>query len=152
MTVFPSENLSGAPGTRKQFLLLFKDRPRTPLVRVFPLVSLAKDKNNSGSSDHCAGLLNVWASLDAAKPSVIARAELRGYSELWQLYRITAYPAGEQQAAGNRRIQERKWILSTYKYKEIEKKHQVLHAAQTVSLHDLQAPWSNSSCKRPAFP
>lgn len=78
--------------------------------------------------------------MDAAKPSVIASAELRGYSVLWQLYQITACPAGEQQAAGNRRIQERKWILNTYKYKEIEKKHQVLHAAQTVSLHDLQAP------------
>lgn len=75
---------------------------------------LSKDRNNSDNGDHCAGFLNVWTSLDAAKPSVIASAKPRGYSVWGQLDQMTAYGAGEQ---------ERKWILNTYKYKEIEKKH-----------------------------
>lgn len=146
-----SENLSRALRTRKQFLLPFEDKPCTPLVTASPVVSPVKDSNNSDNSDHCAALLNDWASLDAAKHSVIASAKQRGYSVSWQLYHTIAYPAGQQQAAGNRGIQKRKWIPNTYKYKEIEKKHQVFHAAQTVSLHGLQGPLSNSSCKTTAL-
>lgn len=146
-----SENPSRAPRTGKHFFLPFKDEPCAPLVTAFPVVSPAKDSNNSDNSDHCAALLNVWASLDAAKCSVIASTKQRGYSVLWQLYHTIAYPAGQKQAAGNRRIQKRKLIPNTYKYKEIEKKHQVFHAAQTVSLHGLQGPLSNSSCKTAAL-
>lgn len=103
-----SKNLSRAPKTKKQFLLPFKDEPHAPLVAAFPVVSPVKDSNNSDNTDHCAALLNVWASLDAAKCSVIACAKQRGYSILWQLYHTIAYPAGQQQAAGNREIQKRK--------------------------------------------
>lgn len=70
-----SKNLSRAPKTRKQFLLPFKDEPHAPLVAAFPVVSPVKDSNNSDNTDHCAALLNVWASLDAAKCSVIACAK-----------------------------------------------------------------------------
>ena len=42
--VFPSENTSRAPRTRKQSLAPFKDTPCTPLVTAFPLVSLAKGR------------------------------------------------------------------------------------------------------------
>lgn len=96
-----SENLSRAPRTRKQFLLPFKDELCASLVTAFPVVSPVKDSNNSDNSDHCAALLNVWASLDAEKHSVIASAQQRGYSVLWHLYHTIAYPAGQQQAAGD---------------------------------------------------
>lgn len=88
---------AGHPG----LLLPFKDELCASLVTAFPVVSPVKDSNNSDNSDHCAAFLNVWASLDVAKHSGIASAQQRGYSVLWHLYHIIAYPAGKQQAAGN---------------------------------------------------